>query len=162
MKAHFERMAAYSTWANRRLMVACGGLSAAAFEANRGAYFGSLLGTLNHLLAVDRIWLKRLTGEGEAPDRLDAILYDSFETLRPARDAEDERIAAYVASLTEAELAVRMTFRTMGGREVAHSRDEVLSHLFNHQTHHRGQAHNLLSQLGQAAPPLDLIYFLRE
>ncbi|MDH8644600.1 DinB family protein, partial [Klebsiella pneumoniae] len=69
------------------------------YRADRGAFFKSVHGTLNHLLATDRIWMKRFTGEGDAPDRLDAILFDTFDALRAARAAEDARIVAYVDGL---------------------------------------------------------------
>ena len=102
MEAQFEMLAAYNAWANQRLYEAVAGLVDEDYRADRGAFFGSLHGTLNHLLLGDRIWLHRFTGEGEEPATLDAILYDDFTTLRDARSREDDRIISYIKSLTEA------------------------------------------------------------
>ena len=81
MKDHYTTFAGYNAWANRRLYDAAAALSDAEYRADQGAFFKSMHGTLNHLLATDRIWMKRFTGEGEAPDRLDAILHDRLADL---------------------------------------------------------------------------------
>ena len=99
MKAHFEQFAAYNRWANARVYEAALALDEADYRRNVGAFFKSLHGTLNHLLLTDRHWLKRLTGEGETYDRLDAILYEGRRELAQARIAEDERIVRYIGSL---------------------------------------------------------------
>src|SRR5579872_6642427 len=104
MKAEFEMLAQYNEWANARLYDAAAALPDADYHADHGVFFGSLHGTLNHLLVGDRIWMHRFTGEGEEPKSLDAILYDDFAGLRAARAAEDARIKAYIASLGEADL----------------------------------------------------------
>src|SRR6185369_6261224 len=101
MKQHFEMFAAYNKWANGRVYNAAAELSPADLERNMGAFFKSMLGTLNHLLAADRIWMKRFTGEGEAQTALDAILFTAFAKLRAAREAEDARIVKWVGSLKE-------------------------------------------------------------
>ena len=75
------------------------------YRAPRGAFFGSLHGTLNHLLVADRIWMRRFTGTGPYPNQLDAILYEDFDELREARTAEDARIVAYVEGLSDADIA---------------------------------------------------------
>ncbi len=165
MLEHFRMFAAYNRWANARLFAAVATLPVADFEADRGAFFGSLQGTLNHLLVTDRIWLKRLTGAGEAPDRLDAILHSDFAGLAEARAAEDTRVLAYASALDDAALAATISYRRIVSPEpVVQPRSEALAHLFNHQTHHRGQAHTLLTIIGgrDAAPSLDLILFQRE
>ena len=102
MKDHYTTFAGYNAWANNRLYDAAAQLSDDEYRADKGAFFKSMHGTLNHLLATDRIWMKRFTGEGEAPDRLDAMLHDRLPDLRAARDAEDRRIVAWVGSLDEA------------------------------------------------------------
>ena len=76
VKAHFSQFAAYNAWANRRLYDAAARLSDADYRADRGAFFKSMHGTLNHLLVADRVWMSRFTGQGEAPKRLDAILHE--------------------------------------------------------------------------------------
>jgi uncharacterized damage-inducible protein DinB len=161
LAAHFRSMAAYNGWANRRLYDAASRLSDAAYRSDRGAFFGSLHGTLNHILVADRIWLSRITGRGEAPTALDAILYDRLADLTVAREEEDERLATLVTRLDAAALSQPVTYRTMKGVEFTNPLAALLAHLFNHQTHHRGQAHGLLTQLGQDAPSLDMVQFYR-
>ncbi len=107
MKAHFDMLARYNAWANRRLYDAAAALSDAEYRADRGAFFKSMHGTLNHLLVGDRIWMRRFTGHGEAPTTLDAILHEDFAALRAAREAEDARILRFIEGLSEADLAGR-------------------------------------------------------
>lgn len=163
MKSLLEMLAAYNMWVNRRLFDAAAQLSDADYRADRGAFFGSLHGTLNHLLVGDRIWMHRFTGTGEAPDRLDAILYEDFAPLRAARGAEDARIRDYVGALTAADLAGTIRYRTTRSpTEIEQQLAPLLVHFFNHQTHHRGQAHCLLTEIAGAAPSLDLLVYQRE
>jgi uncharacterized damage-inducible protein DinB len=162
MKQHFAMMAAYNAWCNERIYEVAAQLSEVDFHADRGAFFKSVNGTLNHLLVADRIWLKRFTGKGEAPDRLDVILYGSLSDLRRARRNEDERIIAYVESLSEADIAGRIRYRTISNPvEIEQPLTSTLTHFFNHQTHHRGQVHCLLTGLGRDGPILDLAAFQR-
>lgn len=163
MKPHFAMMARYNAWCNERLYDAASQLSDTDYRADRGAFFKSVHGTLNHLLVADRIWMKRFTGEGEAPNRLDAILYEELNALRVARQKEDERIVAYIDRLSEADLAGRLSYRTITNpTDVEQSLVSALAHFFNHQTHHRGQVHCLLTGLGVEAPSLDLLPFQRQ
>src|SRR2546430_11971919 len=97
--AHYQMFGRYNAWANRRLYNAAALLSPEQYRADRGAFFKSVHGTLNHLLATDRIWMRRFTGEGEAPGRLDAVLFETLSELRAAREAADGRIIAYVDRL---------------------------------------------------------------
>ena len=159
---HFQRFARYNAWANTRLYDAVAAQPPGDFARDLGGFFGSLRGTLNHLLAADRIWFRRLTGEGEAPSKLDALLFENLAELRRAREAEDARILAYAEALTPEALAGTVTYRNMRGEPFTQPLAPVLAHVFNHQTHHRGQAHQMLSQLGADPPPLDRLYFLRE
>ena len=161
MRRHFEGFARYNQWANRRLYGAAAELPAERLLEDRGAFFGSVTGTLNHILVGDRVWLHRLTGEGVPPSRLDEILFADFGELRRAREAEDERLIGVVTGLTDQRLSSAFAYRNMLGDEFEQTVAEVLAHLFNHQTHHRGQVHTLLTQLGREIPPLDLVYFLR-
>ena len=162
MKQHFMMFAAYNAWANRRLYDAASELTDEEFRRDVGAFFGSLMGTLNHLVAADRIWMKRFTGEGDAPVTLDATLHRDLASLRAARSAEDDRIVDWVGSLGEKAFAGRVTSITVTDvRTVSQKLAPALAHLFNHQTHHRGQAHTILTSLGKKAPALDMIYFQR-
>jgi uncharacterized damage-inducible protein DinB len=163
MKQILDMLAGYNRWANRRLYAAAAALPDAEYRADHGAFFGSVHGTLNHLLAGDRIWMRRLTGEGEAPARLDAILYENFGELRAAREAEDARIIAYVAGLTDGDLAGTVRYRTISNpADIEQELLPVLVNFFNHQTHHRGQAHCLLTRIVNRAPSLDLLMYQRE
>lgn len=163
LKAHFAMMAAYNAWANRRIYRIAAELSDVDYRADRGAFFQSVHGTLNHLLVTDRIWMKRLTGHGEAPDRLDAILFEALSDLGPAREAEDSRIIAYVDELAPSDLVRSIRYKAMTNPAlVEQTLAPILSHIFNHQTHHRGQVHALLTGFGLDAPSLDLVRFQRE
>ena len=163
MKDHYTSFAGYNAWANRRLYGAAALLSDPDYRADKGAFFKSMHGTLNHLLATDRIWMKRFTGEGEAPERLDAILHERLTDLRVAREAEDQRIIAYVDGLDEERLAGVIRYRRVSTPdEFVQKLMPALNHWFNHQTHHRGQAHVILTSLGRKAPELDLLYYQRE
>jgi uncharacterized damage-inducible protein DinB len=161
LAAHFRTMAAYNRWANRRLYDAAARLPDADYRADRKVFFRSLHGTLNHLLLADRMWLMRLTGRGEVPPALDAILYERLADLTVAREAEDERLNDYVAGLDGPALARTISYRNVKGAEMSASLGTLLAHVCNHQTHHRGQAHAILTGLDREAPVLDLIEFLR-
>ncbi len=163
MKAQFEMLAAYNEWANHRLYEAASRVPDPDYRADRGAFFGSLHGTLNHLLLGDRIWMHRFTGEGSEPTALDAVLYDDLAELRAARGVEDARIRAYVGRLGEADLAGVLRYRsTRNPAEIEQYLAPLLLHFFNHQTHHRGQAHCLLTALTGEAPSFDLLVFQRQ
>lgn len=162
MKRHFMMFAAYNAWANGRIYDAAAPLTPEEWNRDTGAFFKSMMGTLNHLLAADRIWLKRMTGTGEAPNTLDAILHRDFGKLQAARQAEDSRIMDWIGGMTETTLAGRFTYVTVSDvRTVSQRLAPALSHLFNHQTHHRGQAHTILTTLGKPSVQLDLIAFQR-
>ena len=162
MLDHYCMFADYNRWANRLVYDAAGDFSDAHYRENKGAFFGSLHATLNHILAADRIWMKRFTGTGEAPSRLDTILFDTFAGLSAARAEEDERIAAWIAGLTEDDLAGRFTYTPVSNPlPVTQRLAPTLSHVFNHQTHHRGQCHMTLTALGAPSLALDMSYFLR-
>ncbi|MEM8813250.1 MAG: DinB family protein [Pseudomonadota bacterium] len=163
MKSHFTMFARYNAWANTRLYDASATLPDAQYRENAGAFFGSLHNTLNHLLLGDRIWMRRFTGSGDHPDRLDAILFDAFDALRAARMEEDRRITSFVDGLGDADLSGTFKYRTISQpADIEQPLAPALAHFFNHQTHHRGQAHTLLTRLTGTAPSFDLILFQRE
>jgi uncharacterized damage-inducible protein DinB len=165
MANRYVMFAAYNRWANERVYDAASQLNDTDYRAERGAFFGSVHRTLNHLLVADRIWMQRFTAQGDAPSRLDAILFDDFGQLRHARQAEDERIARWIGSLSDADLAGRFRYRPITNPAmIEQDLAPALDHFFNHQTHHRGQLHCLITQLAgvKAGPVLDLIAFQRE
>lgn len=162
MLDHFRMFADYNRWANRLVYAAAAELSDAEYRQDKGAFFGSLHRTLNHILTADRIWMKRFTQQGEAPTRLDAVLHDDLAGLAAARAAEDERIIDWIDGLDQARLAAHFTYTPLTRPEKIEQRlGPTLSHFFNHQTHHRGQAHAILTALGRPSLTLDLVFFLR-
>ncbi len=159
----FKMFAAYNRWANELVYAAAADLPKDAFEKDVGAFFKSMKGTLNHVLVADRIWLQRYTGAGDAPGRLDETLFEDFAPLRDARMAEDQRIIDWIDRLSEAHIRGTFTYTpiTKPQNPVTQRLSPALSHFFNHQTHHRGHAHMILTVLGREAPSMDLIYFQR-
>ena len=162
-------LARYNTWMNDKLYGVAATLSDEERKRDRGAFFKSIHGTLNHLLVADRIWLGRFNGvtvtEGfMGPDgirALDQELYADFDELRRQRALTDRVLSAWVAELTPERLAAPLIFMRRGQRH------EVplwwtVAHLFNHQTHHRGQLTTLLSQQGLEPGVTDLFAMLRD
>jgi uncharacterized damage-inducible protein DinB len=165
MLARYQMFAGYNAWCNERLYQAAAKVPDTDYRANRGVFFKSLHGTLNHLLVGDRIWMRRFTGQGETPPSLDAVLFDNFAQLRAARRLEDERISAYINALRDEDLAKTIRFRTVvNPQTIEQVLAPALDHFFNHQTHHRGQAHALLSAVSgnDLTPSFDLIIYQRE
>jgi uncharacterized damage-inducible protein DinB len=162
MKPHFLMMARYNAWANLRLYKMAGALPEELYRREVGVYFKSLHGTLNHLLVTDRIWMRRLTGEGSHPNKLNAIAFDDFASLQAARTSEDLRIVNYTENLQEADIEKELDYTTLNGTPQRQPICEILAHWFNHQTHHRGQAHAILTLVGVTEPdPLDLLVMQR-
>ncbi len=154
--AHFQMLARYNRLANARLYEACAKLSEAELKRPRPAFFTSIHGTLNHILLGDRIWLARFEGGAAPSTGLDAILYEDLAGLRAARVAEDARIEAFAAGLAPEFLGGSIDYVNNEGRRFDDPVDLLLTHLFNHQTHHRGQVTDLLMQTDTKPPVLDL------
>jgi uncharacterized damage-inducible protein DinB len=160
---YFRTLARYNQWANRKLYAAVAALPEGEYMKPRQAFFGSLHGTLNHGLVGDRLWMGRITGHDSGIRALDQILYGDFAGLRVARAAEDAQIINAIDAMDAPTLNTTLRYRTIvGDAMMATPMRLVLAHLFNHATHHRGQAHGLLSQTSVAPPPLDLMFYLRE
>ncbi len=163
MSAYWRMFAGYNAWANALVYERAALLSDADYRADRGAFFKSVHGTLNHLLVTDRIWMRRFTGEGEILTQLDAILYDSLADLHAARIREDERIMAFVAGLDAARLKAPLRYEPVSKpARIEQELETALAHFFNHQTHHRGQVHGLLTSLAGEGPVLDLVAYQRQ
>lgn len=152
-------MAAYNAEMNRRFYAAAAGLGDAERRADRGAFFGSVHGTLSHLLWADTGWMARLDGW----DPPGVPLADSprfvaaFDDLRARRQAADARMADWAAGLDPARLSGDLTyFSAAAGREFTKPVALLVTHLFNHQTHHRGQVHAMLTAAGAATGATDL------
>jgi uncharacterized damage-inducible protein DinB len=159
--AHYLEMARNNAWANHRLGLACDALSDADRRASRTGFFGTIHRTLAHILVVDLYYVDTLV-DGDAPrpaeDAEEHV--GTFDELRAAQARSDRRLVAYCADLSDARLASRIV---LAGDDASPARSErvadVLPHLFQHQIHHRGQAHAMLSGTAVAPPQLDE-YFL--
>lgn len=153
---HFRRLAQYNRLANERVYDVCSVLTDKERKQSRSGFFGSIHGTLNHILLGDRIWMTRFKG-GEAPStNLDSILYEGFGELRKARSAEDARIEAYIGGLEAETLRCQIAYVNNEGRLFRDPVAILVAHLFNHQTHHRGQVTAMLAETDTCYPVLDL------
>jgi uncharacterized damage-inducible protein DinB len=160
LKLHFDQLAAYNQWANRRTYNDAASLPDQVRKQPAGLFFGSVHGTLNHLLVTDYIWMRRFTGDGPQPERLNQILYEDFQALREARKREDERIFDFVAELNEYDRIIE--YQNSSGKTFQQALGAALTHFFNHQTHHRGQVHAGLTIAGIREPlSLDLLVLQR-
>lgn len=154
--AHFQRMAQYNRVANGLLYDAIETLPPSEYAKPREAFFGSIQGALNHIIVGDRIWLDRFEGRVALSTDLDAIPYPAFDDLRAARAREDGRIDAMSAGLTASFLNGDLTYVNNQNRDMTDPAAVCVAHFFNHQTHHRGQVHGMLSQTDTPPPSLDM------
>ncbi|PAU63730.1 DinB family protein [Pseudomonas indica] len=157
---HLERMLTYHGWAYRRLLAAVEPLGEDAWKAPCGLFFGSLHGTLNHLAVADRIWLARVRGQPAPFARLDAEAAASRTELA---DYLAEGVQAWLQFLDQHDdvsLAAHLDYRNMRGEPFRKPLADIVLHLVNHGTHHRGQMSAALTAMGQPAPVLDYLYFL--
>lgn len=158
---HFELMAQYNRRMNQQLLQAAASLPANILDKDLGAFFHSILGTFNHLLVGDLIWLARFATHRDhyesllkvtrypKPEVLDQVLFDELPELRSVREELDGLITYWVSNeLQEDDIYATLTYRNSKGIQSTRQFGELLSHFFNHQTHHRGQLSTLFSQLG--------------
>lgn len=169
--SQFRLQAQYNRWINRKVFEAAARLGPEGVAQDRGAFFGSILNTLNHIMVGDLIWLRRFAAEhpsrppvvptGEAgwpqADTLRQILYADFDELRRKRDALDAVIEDWIGGLGEADLDIDLSYCNTQGVPARRSFGLLLVHLFNHQTHHRGQVTTLLTQAGEDVGATDLL-----
>jgi uncharacterized damage-inducible protein DinB len=165
-------MAEYNRWMNRRMFDAALGLPAAEAERDRGAFFGSLGQTLNHIAVADSIWLHRFAQHPDAtalrsalvdvpvPGSLRQPMAPSLPALRIFRSALDEHILGWARSLTETQLGGSLHYANLAGVAQSKPFAVLVLHFFNHQTHHRGQASTLLFQAGVDVGVTDLVAFV--
>ncbi|MBI5910448.1 MAG: DinB family protein [Betaproteobacteria bacterium] len=166
---HIVLMASYNEWMNARLYEAAEKLSPQELAAYRKAFFGSLLGTLNHIVVGDTIWLKRFATHPAGhialdpvrqlamPSSLDQVLFADFAALSGHRKLLDNTVNEWAASLTEDDMGHVLKYTNSKG-VVGHRKfSSLVLHFFNHQTHHRGQATTLLYQAGRDVGVTDLL-----
>ncbi len=168
---HFRLMASYNAWMNTKVYDTAERLTADELSRDRGAFFGSILGTLNHLAAADLIWLGRLAEHAPFVGRIDLTglpqpgsirltIADDLSKLRPVRERIDRLIVSFIDGLTEADLVGVLEYRRTDGTPHRKLLASVLLHVFNHQTHHRGQVTTLLTQAGIDVGVTDLLALL--
>jgi uncharacterized damage-inducible protein DinB len=174
LKQQFELLAAYNQRMNFQFYEAASRLSGAELAQDRGAYFGSILGTLNHILVGDIIWLKRfathpsclktLSGVTELPNpiSLNQILYPELTALSEHRVWLDIQVINWVREFTDTDLNFILNYRNTKGLPCTKIFSSLVLHFFNHQTHHRGQVSTLLSQAGENVGVTDLLALIPE
>jgi uncharacterized damage-inducible protein DinB len=170
--SYVRKMAEYNAWMNAKVYEAAARLAPEALEQERGAFFGSILGTLNHLVVADTIWLKRFAAHPAQfaalepvrplalPERLDSMLFTDLAAMTVHRVWLDGVISAFAASVTDADLASALHYTNTKGAPFTRQLSGLLMHFFNHQTHHRGQVSTLLTQAGEDIGVTDLLALL--
>ena len=145
----YQRMAAYNGWMTEKVYAAAGKLSDAERKEDRGAFFKSVHSTLNHILFADRAWLGRFTGRTYEIKGMGVDLYENFADLTAAQSAINQDTIAFARDLTPDWLAGTQEWTSgMDGITRQRPRWLLVTHMFNHQTHHRGQVTTLLTQAG--------------
>jgi len=157
---NFQLLANFNKWANDKIISSTKELVEVDYKKDRGAYFLSIHGTLNHILIVDRAYISRLKGKEHGLKSLDLILYENLTELEEARIIEDKGLIDLVNDLTATSLQKKITYQSFNGTSTTLTVSEILMTLFNHQTHHRGQVHNMLSQAGINPPEIDIPDFI--
>lgn len=172
MKEHVHLMAEYNQHMNQKIYDAAESLTPVQLHENRSAFFGSVFATLNHIAVGDTIWLKRLASglpnqtafhpiaDLWWPESLTTILCGDIQALRARRVLLDDVLLNLSASLSEAELSQSISYKNMKGDDFSKNVFSLLMHVFNHQTHHRGQVTTLLSQLGVDIGATDLVVLI--
>ncbi len=167
--SNFRLMATYNQWVNQQVYEAASELTVDQLKEDRGAFFKSILGTLNHILVGDTIWLQRFANhpsasnslqyvrELDSPPSLDAVLYSDFGELRVARERMDEVTIDFAEGISDSDLTAVLDYVTTEGEPSGRNFGQLLQHFFNHQTHHRGQVSTLLSQAGKDVGVTDLL-----
>ena len=150
-------MARYNAWMNGKLYEVCAAIDDAERRRDRGAFFGSIHATLDHVVYADLAFLSRFTGDPPEAPELGVELYRDFDALRDARNALDARIERWVEGFTDEWLARALSYASKvdgAARSLPHW--ALVVHMFNHATHHRGQVTTLLSQMGLDVGPTDI------
>ncbi len=157
-------MANYNTWVNAQIFQVCRKISDDLYRKDLGAFFGSIHNTLNHILLVDLLYLGRLKGEvNDHIHSLNQVLYDELDSLTNARVEIDGKLTEYVQELSQNDLNRSVRYTRMSGEVCEDNLEDILLTLFNHQTHHRGQVHAMLTQSGignSEMPNIDLVDYL--
>ena len=159
--ANFQLLANFNTWANTKIFSACKELDDIEYKKDRKAFFSSIHGTLNHLLVVDRTFVAYIEEKNHGLKSLDQILYENLFQLEEARIKEDKRLVDLINNLSEESIHKEITYNGFETGKTTYTINTILITLFNHQTHHRGQIHNMLSQAGIKPPQIDIPDFIK-
>ena len=144
-----KALASYNTWANEQTRLECDKLNNEQLRKDVGAFFGSIHGTMNHIMVADHIWMARFLGEPEFTAKLDAVLFATPEAFWAARKNLDAKIETFAASVSADWLAGSLTFgRVSSPVKRTRPRWALVVHMFNHATYHRGQVTTLMKQMG--------------
>jgi len=154
-------LAHYNQWANQKLFSILTTLTEEQLNQDCRAYFKSLMQTANHLLVGDLLWFERIKGGVASNYALDETLYPQISALIPARFEHDQSLIGFLNEYDETAFNRLITY-IRRGQAYTEPLIEILAHLFNHQTHHRGQMHSMVFQLTGKSLELDLIFFQRE
>jgi len=146
---HVRMMAAYGAWMNGRMLDLCGKLTDAERKRDLGAFFKSIHGTFDHLVYGDVAWMGRFTGSPMPTKRIGVVVHESWDGLAAARRAMDGRMEDWARDVSEQWLAETMSYVSVNdGKTRILPRWVLVTHMFNHGTHHRGQLTTLMKQLG--------------
>ena len=158
-------MARYNAWQNNQLLDCLEPMSPAELTRDRGAFFGSILGTLNHLLWGDQLWMSRFDG-GPGPDVGIPESVNTHPTLASwsaDRFRTDGRIRLWAEGLDTLDLTGELSWYSRAvAAQVTQPKALCVQHFFNHQTHHRGQVHAMITATGRKAPVSDLAFMPEE
>jgi len=155
--ALYQSFAQYNQIMNQRIFEICAGISDTERKQDRGAFFKSIHSTLDHIIFGDRAWMNRLADKNYKLAAIGSDLFDDFEGMAEVRISLDVDICQWTAELSEEWLLADMTWTTMlDGSVRTQPRWLLTSHMFNHQTHHRGQLSTLLNQAGYDVGITDL------
>lgn len=153
---YFRTLARYNRIVNQRLFERCAQLDESEYRKPRPGSLGSIHGLLNHILLGDRIWMARFEGGEHSTPALNTVLFDNFSELRSARIEQDQRIEEFFEHLPPNFFSHVFRYTNNQGKEYEEQATIAVGHFFNHQTHHRGQVHVMLSQTPVPPPSLDL------
>jgi uncharacterized damage-inducible protein DinB len=152
----FQTLAHYNRIANQRLYESCAQIGDDEYRRQRAGSFGSIHALLNHGLLADRIWMSRFSGGGKTTPPLNTALFHDFAALRSAREQDDLAMEDFFRNAPESFLNKKLSYTNSKGIHYEEAAVPAVLHMFNHQTHHRGQVHVMLSQCGVQPPSLDM------
>ncbi|MDQ7730609.1 DinB family protein [Halomonas sp. SpR8] len=174
LQQHFKLMATYNERMNAQVYDTASKLGTAELIEDRGAFFGSIYSTLNHIVVADTMWLKRFATHPSStatlavmvalpmPERLNQIMFDDLDGLKVHRQWLDSVIINWIEALTDEDLSTTLSYHNSKGIASTRRYSSLIYHFFNHQTHHRGQVSTLLSQAGLDIGVTDLLALISE